>query len=301
MTRGIVFDIKKFSLHDGPGIRTTVFLKGCGLRCWWCHNPESQRPGPELLLRPELCISCGACAAVCPEGAIARVNGSFVTDRQRCNQCGTCVGACYADARELVGREMTVEAVLAEVLQDAVFYEQSGGGVTFSGGEPLLQGDFLAELLRACKANGLHTALETCGHAPTETLERVRNDVDLFLYDLKQMDSARHRAVTGAPNDLILHNLRLLAEHGHRIILRIPLIPGVNDDPASLDAFAAFAAELPGIERIDVLAYHQMGTDKYARLDRASQMPPTVPPSPAHLAAIQHALEQTGLPVKLGG
>jgi len=300
MISGTVFDIRRFSLHDGPGIRTTVFLKGCGLRCWWCHNPESQRPGPELILRPELCIACGACAAVCPVGAIRADGQGYATDRAICDSCGECVAACYADAREMVGRVMTVPEVMAELLRDTAFYEGEGG-VTFSGGEPLFQPEFLLALLQACKAHELHTALDTCGHAPAEALDRVREYVDLFLYDLKLMDSERHRRFTGAANDLILRNLERLAAAGSRIIVRVPVIPGFNDDPAAIAAIGDYVSALPGILRVDLLPYHRMGADKYARLARPNPLPPIDPPPAAHMAALQRRLEAFGLPVKIGG
>lgn len=301
MTSGIVFDIKRYSLHDGPGIRTTVFLKGCGLRCWWCHNPESQHPRPELVLRPELCIQCGACLADCPQGAIYRNGERFVTDRERCIRCGACVDSCYADARALVGRAMTVDEVMAEIKRDGAFYDQSSGGVTFSGGEPLLQGEFLRALLRACKDHEWPTAVDTCGYASTQTLDSLRHDVDLFLYDLKLMDDARHRQYTGASNALILHNLQWLARHGHRIILRVPIIPGITDDDENLRQIATYAAAWPAIERVDILPYHRIGIDKYERLGRLNPMPETVPPAEAHLAEIQRLLEGFGLAVKIGG
>lgn len=301
MTSGIVFDIKRFSLHDGPGIRTTVFLKGCGLRCWWCHNPESQRPHPELMLRPEFCIRCGACMADCPRQAIAEADGGYVTNSEWCDQCGDCVSACYADGREMVGREMSVAEVIDEIFRDAAFYDEAKGGVTFSGGEPLLQADFLLALLQACKAHDLHTTVDTCGYAPTATLNRVREYVDLFLYDLKLMDEARHRQFTGVSNTLILHNLHLLAEHQHNIVVRIPVIPGVNADDESLQQMAAFLRELPTIERIDLLAYHHLGIEKYERLGRDNPMPPTQPPSESRMAHIQRFFEGCGFQVRIGG
>lgn len=301
MISGIVFDIKRFSLHDGPGIRTTVFLKGCGLHCPWCHNPESQNPRPELMLRPELCVRCGACVVTCPQGAIAWDGERYVTDRGLCTQCGECTSVCYAEAREIVGREMTVDAVMAEIMRDAAFYDESGGGVTFSGGEPLLQGEFLLALLQACKAQGLHTALDTCGYAPTSTLSAVRQHVDLFLYDVKLMDDQRHRQVTGVSNGPILDHLRLLAADGQRVILRVPVIPQVNDDEENIRQIAALARGLPSIERIDLLAYHRIGNNKYDRLDRPNPMPETVPPSPDRLSDIVRAFESAGLQVKIGG
>ena len=300
-TSGTVFDIKRFSLHDGPGIRTTVFLKGCGLRCWWCHNPESQYFHPELLLRAERCIQCAACVEECPQTAIMHNGDDFVTDRTVCEGCGICTDACYTEAREIVGRTMTVEAVMDAILRDVAFYDESGGGVTFSGGEPLLHGEFLLALLQACKNNGLHTILDTCGHAPTESLHAVHPYIDLFLYDLKMMDSERHRAVTGASNERIVQHLRLLSENGHRIILRIPIIPHINDDDANLDQIGALARELPGIERVDILGYHRIGSEKHARLGRSNPMPQTDPPSDERMAGIQQRLESYGLTVKIGG
>ncbi len=298
---GIVFDIKKFSVHDGPGIRTTVFLKGCGLHCLWCHNPESQHPEPELLLRPDLCIGCGACVVECPQGAIYRDDKRYVTDREKCTRCGTCLSACYADARELVGKKMTVDEVMAEIMSDIVFYDQSSGGVTFSGGEPLLQGEFLAALLKACKEQNIHMAVDTCGHAPVDAFNCIRDYVDLFLYDLKVMDDVRHREVTGASNALILSNLRLLSENGHKIILRVPLIPSINDDEDNLRQIAQLAQSLPSVERIDILTYHKIGRDKYERIGKINPMPETEPPEEEQVNAIAKQLQDYGLKVKIGG
>ncbi|HML21162.1 MAG TPA: glycyl-radical enzyme activating protein [Aggregatilinea sp.] len=301
MSSGIVFDIQKFSLHDGPGIRTTVFLKGCGLRCWWCHNPESQRPRPELLLRAEACIRCGACVVECPQSAITWNGTDFVTDREICARCGTCTAACVADAREMVGREMTVEQVMDDVLRDVLFYDQSGGGVTFSGGEPLLQDEFLLDLLRACKAHDLHTVVDTCGYASAETLDRVRPYVDLFLYDLKSMDERRHREVTGASNALVLENLKRLAEHGHAVVLRVPIIPHVNDDEDNLRQLGTLARSLPNVRQVNILPYHKLGAEKYDRLSRSNPMPETQEPSADQMAAIKQFLETFGLNVTIGG
>jgi pyruvate formate lyase activating enzyme len=301
MGSGIVFDIQKFSLHDGPGIRTTVFLKGCGLRCWWCHNPESQQPRPELLLRTELCIRCGACLAECPQAAIRRDGEQFITDRDVCARCGSCVAVCTADARELVGQEMTVEQVVDEVLRDVIFYNESGGGVTFSGGEPLLQGDFLFELLQACKAHELHTVVDTCGYANADILDRVRPYVDLFLYDVKVMDDARHRKVTGASNKLILDNLRYLAEHHHPVLVRVPIIPNINDDEGNLRQIGELVRSMPNIQEVNILAYHTFGKDKYERLGRHSPMPETTEPSEDTMLRIKCLLESFGLIVTIGG
>ncbi len=298
LTTGIVFDIKQFSLHDGPGIRTTVFLKGCPLSCWWCHNPEGQAQQPELILRPERCIGCGACVEACESGAIILDEDSVSTDRERCTMCGVCAEVCYAEAREIVGREMSVAEVMDEIERDAPFYDQSGGGVTFSGGEPLVQPTFLQELLRACQEKGLHTVLDTCGFAPWHVLETVREDVDLFLYDLKLMDDTRHQSFTSVSNGPVLENLQRLSGHGHRIIMRVPIIPGINDDEETLRRLGAFAARLPSLEYVELLAYHRIGRDKYHRLGKPCPMPETDPPSEDRMREIAERLRQLGVAVR---
>jgi pyruvate formate lyase activating enzyme len=253
------------------------------------------------MLRPEFCISCGACVGDCPQAAIEWDGEQYHTNRERCDGCGECIGACYADAREMTGREMTVAELMAEILRDRAFFEESRGGVTFSGGEPLLQGDFLLEVLQACRAHELHITLDTCGHAPTFTLDRVREYVDLFLYDFKLLDEVRHHQVIGVSTSLILHHLRWLLTNGHRVIVRIPVIPGVNEDDATLRQMAEFLATLPPPERVDLLAYHHLGIDKYARLNRVSPMPATTPPSEERMAAIQQLFEGYGFQVNSGG
>jgi pyruvate formate lyase activating enzyme len=306
---GLVFDIQRFSIHDGPGIRTTVFMKGCPLHCSWCHNPESQAPVPQLLLYPERCIGCAACLEACQYGAIVSGPGGTTTDLALCAACGACTEACYAEARVLAGRAMTVDQVMAEVERDVAFYDQSGGGVTFSGGEPLAQPGFLLALLQAARRRGLHTALDTCGYAPWPVLDRVRPYVDVFLYDLKLMDDARHREATGVSNEVILDNARALAAAGHRLRLRVPLIPGVNDDDANLRALAVFAAALSGVEGglegglqgIDLLAYHPTAREKYRRLNRAYPLPDLEPPSGDDLAAVVQRLRAAGNDVRIGG
>jgi pyruvate formate lyase activating enzyme len=301
LTTGIVFDIKKFSIHDGPGIRTTVFFKGCPLRCWWCHNPEGLTPEPELMIQASRCIKCGACLVICTHGAISWNGNEAITDAEKCVRCGACVAACYAEARQIVGREMTVPEVMAEIERDVPFYDESGGGVTFSGGEPLLQRDFLLELLRACKARGIHTAVDTCGSAPWEVLDSVREFVDLFLYDLKLIDDTLHRKFTGVSNALILSNLQALSQHGHGIIVRLPLIPGINDDEENLHQIGSFAAALPHLTRIDVLPYHGLGDEKYSRLEKRYSLSETRPPADAQVAEVARILEGFGLQASVGG
>jgi len=292
---GLIFDLRRFSIHDGPGIRTTVFLKGCPLDCWWCHNPESRSPERELFFRAQRCIRCGACADACPEGALAR------EDPGLCRACGTCAEACYAGAREMVGKEMTVTEIMEEVLKDRPFYEESGGGVTASGGEPLMQAEFLLELFQACKREGLHTALDTNGYAPWEKIESLLTCVDLFLYDLKLMDEERHRQFTGASNRLILENLKRLSGRGASLHLRIPVIPEVNDDEENLCSTAALARTLPGVKRVNLLPYHQTALAKYENLGQSYRLPETRNPSEERMLELARTFSDSGLPVHVGG
>jgi pyruvate formate lyase activating enzyme len=297
---GIIFDIRRFSIHDGPGIRTVVFLKGCPLACTWCHNPEGIDPTPALIYRASRCIRCGTCISACPQGAISVDGDTVRTGRERCVHCGTCADVCYAEARELAGRRVTVAEVVAELERDAVFYDESGGGVTFSGGEPLLQADFLLALLQACQEKGLSAALDTCGFAPWETVDRVREYIALFLYDVKLMDEARHQRFTGVSNALILENLRRLAQQGHRIILRLPLIPGVNDDAENVRQTGALAAALH-LPEVDLLPYHEAGVNKYERLDMDYALPGTRPPGAEQIEVVAEMLRGFGLEVRVGG
>jgi pyruvate formate lyase activating enzyme len=265
---GMVYNIMRFSLHDGPGIRTTVFLKGCPLACPWCHNPESIRRESEIILREERCIQCGECVDACTHGAVIRDDGRVNTDRALCVRCGECVPHCYAGAREVAGKEMTTGSVLDEVVRDRVFFDESGGGVTFSGGEPLLQHEFLASLLQASRQREIHTVVDTTGCASPVILERIAPLVDLFLYDLKLMDDAKHREYTGVSNILLLENMRRLVQWGKQVIVRIPLIPGINDDPRNIRASGEWLASLPAIREIHLLPYHAAGSEKYVRLGK---------------------------------
>jgi pyruvate formate lyase activating enzyme len=299
LTSGIVFDIRKFSIHDGPGIRTTVFLKGCPLQCAWCHNPESQSAGPELIMHPNRCLRCGACAEACPEDAIRLEANGPVTDLARCEVCGLCTDACFSGARELAGREMTAVQVMASIERDRPFYDESGGGVTFSGGEPLLQPEFLSELLRSCRSSEIHTALDTCGYAPWGVLDRIRGDVDLFLYDVKAIDDDQHRQLTGVSNRVILENLRALSGHGHAIILRVPLIPGINDGDDNIRRTGALATSLPAPVSVEFLPYHRIGVEKYGRIARQYPLPEVMPPSHERLVEVSQLLqEEFGLDVR---
>jgi pyruvate formate lyase activating enzyme len=262
---GCIFDIQRFSIHDGPGIRTNVFLKGCPLRCAWCHNPEGLKPHGELSYVPDRCIGCGYCARACPNGAHQMIGGKHAFFRERCRRCGACAKGCYAKALEWVGRDATVGEVLDEVLRDRAFYETSGGGLTLSGGEPLLQLDFADALLRAAREAGLHNVVETCGFAEWADLDRLRPAVDLWLYDYKHTDPNAHRRFTGVSNERILENLRRLDAAGAAIVLRCPIVPGGNDDDAHFEGIRRLAGELVNLKGVEIMPYHRLGEGKLLR------------------------------------
>lgn len=255
----VLFDIVRNSYVDGPGVRTTVFFKGCNLRCAWCHNPESQRKEPELLLYPRKCIGCGTCSSVCPTEGIR--------DPELCIRCGDCALYCPQDARRLCGRDYSVEEVLEQVEKDRRFYENTGGGITCSGGECMLQTDFLTELLRRCREAKLHTCVDTAGCVPFSAFEAVLPYTDLFLYDVKAISPDLHRAYTGADNALILDNLRRLSSLSARIWVRVPVIGGVNDTAEEMQRIAAFCGEIRP-EKVELLPYHHLGDGKYEALGR---------------------------------
>jgi pyruvate formate lyase activating enzyme len=273
MTSGIIFDLQRFSLHDGPGIRTAVFLKGCPLRCAWCHNPESQSRKAQVAFRTQACALCGACASACPQGAHTIDGAVHRYNRELCTACGKCVEACVYGALTLAGREASAASVIAEALRDRAYYEASGGGLTLTGGEPLAQLDFTLELLAAARAVGVHTCLETSGYASRRAFEKVLPLVDLFLYDYKVTDPRRHREWTGVDNHRILENLDWLLARGARVRLRCPLVPGVNDTLDHLRGIAALAERHPQLEAVDLLPYHHLGNDKYLRYGMENPLP----------------------------
>jgi pyruvate formate lyase activating enzyme len=288
---GLIFDVKRYAIHDGPGIRTTVFLKGCALRCRWCANPESQKKGPEIAYLAGECIGCGECAANCPEQAIAFDRGRPLRDIDKCVTCGRCAEQCPAEALQLMGRSTTVDDVYEDILADQPFWDRSGGGVTLSGGEPLMQLGFAAALLRRCHENYLHTVLDTCLHVPTPSLAAVCADVDLFLCDLKLMSASRHRAFTGFTNELILQNMALLLKSGKDVLVRRPLIPGINDDADELNALGNYLQSLrPGLQ-LELLPYHRLGASKFERLGREYRLAKIKPPTEEEMLAAKQLLE----------
>jgi len=285
MITGTIFDIRKYSIHDGPGIRTAVFFKGCPLQCSWCHNPEGRAYQPELIFRPARCILCDDCLTICPNEAVTRQGDAIQIDRSRCKVSGNCAAACNAEALQVVGWEMTVQQVMAEIESDSVFYEQSGGGVTFTGGEPFAQPRFLKDLLSTCHASSLHTTVDTSGFTPWRVLDEMRPLVDLFLYDLKLMDDARHRQWTGVSNAVILSNLRQLSEAGQKILVRIPVVPGINDDEENLRQTAEFLATLSHVPQVELLSYHNIAEGKYAGIGREYGLKEIRPPTQEQMQA----------------
>ncbi len=300
--KGMIFDIKRYAIHDGPGIRTTVFFKGCSLRCPWCHNPEGIAPTPEFMWRPNRCPeNCALCVDACPHTAIQKSGKKISIDQTRCELSRTCEEACVYEALNIVGRLVSVEEVLAEVERDRIFYDESGGGVTLSGGEPLAQYEFLRILLMEIRKKGIHIALDTAGYVPTEDLEGICDGVDLFLFDLKMMDEERHRQFCGTSNRIILENLKRLSRRGCRIFIRIPLISGINDDDHNIGSIGKFLHTLRGIESINFLPYHRGGTEKQRRLRECPSMEAFQPPSPERLDHLEELLSDLGFAVYIGG
>lgn len=271
MSKGLVFDIDSFAVHDGPGIRLAVYLKGCPLSCAWCHSPESQNSAPELVYMQERCTYCGACVEVCEEGVHRIADGSHELERHRCTNCGACVAACPAGALEIKGRLMEAEEVAAKALRLKPFFDHSGGGITLTGGEVTAQPDFAREILQICRKEGIHTAIETCGAAPWEVLKSVADYTDLVLFDIKLADPSAHEAWTGVDNRIILENLKKL--EADKIIIRTPMIPGVTDADSNIEGVRLIAVEA-GVKDIEFLPYNESAAAKYEWLGRRLELAP---------------------------
>jgi pyruvate formate lyase activating enzyme len=309
-TADVVFNIQRFSLHDGPGIRTTVFLKGCSMHCFWCHNPEGQHPEPELRYYPERCISCGQCVISCPNHAHGMKEGSHVFLRDNCSLNGACVATCFSGALQMEGRMMTVDQVMQEILADKAFYESSGGGVTLSGGEPALNKDFAMEILQQCKQHQLHTAIETCGEIPWASLEALLPFTDLVMMDIKHLNSHAHLLATGQQNDRILSNARRLALSGKTIVFRTPIVPTVNDSEADITGIALFVRELIGMRenagqnssggiRYELLAFHKLAAGKYSSLGLDYKAHDIEPPTKERMTILLNAARNSGIEVSM--
>jgi pyruvate formate lyase activating enzyme len=297
---GLIFDIQRFSVHDGPGIRTLVFFKGCPLACLWCSNPESQQFYPEVLFDPTKCVACGGCAEACPHGAASTASGRLEYDRSRCVACGTCADACPAEARTLAGQRVTADHVMTEILKDAPFYANSGGGVTLGGGEPLAQAEFARAILTRCRTDRIHTAVETCGHVPWRAFQVVMPETDLFLFDLKHLDAVKYQAHTGGSAALALENLDRLAGVGAAVVVRVPVIPGFNDNVADVRNIAERVAR-SGIREIHLLPYHRLGAGKYGLLGREYGFGGGEKVSDTRLETLRMAATDIGVIVRLGG
>ncbi len=302
MNQPFIFDIKRYAINDGPGIRIVIFLKGCNLNCAWCHNPESISSKTERMYAPAKCIQCGTCVMACPEKAITLTPEGIVTDDALCKMCGKCAEVCPTKAIEISGRPMSVAEIMNEIEKERVFFDQSGGGVTFSGGEPLLQSKYLIELLDECGKRGIHRAVDTAGLVHTEIILEVAQQTDLFLYDLKMMDSEKHRKWVGVPNEKILENLKVVAATGVKIIIRIPLVGGVNDDAENMEATARFVAALSGEKKeVNLLPYHKIAQTKYQKLGRPEEFQLLEEPTKEAQQEAIAIFERYGIRASIGG
>jgi pyruvate formate lyase activating enzyme len=297
---GTIFDAQRFSLHDGPGLRTCLFFKGCGLECSWCSNPEAQRRTPEIAVFVDECFNCGDCVLVCDTGALGLEAGSLRWTGSLCDRCGECVRVCPSEAIRSVGEEASPAEALRCILRDVAFF-RPGGGVTLTGGEPALQPEFAEAVLRLAREEGLHTAMETCGYAPWSNYEPLLPHLDLVLYDIKHMDPLRHLKATGADNVLILQNARHIAEFSVPMIIRVPLIPGFNANAQDLSAIARFVLELRDVHEVHLLPYHALARAKYATLGREYLMGDAEPLKPEQIEAFTEVVRSFGLSVSVGG
>lgn len=299
LATGRIFNIQRFSTEDGPGIRTTVFVKGCTLTCLWCSNPESQQIEPQLAHNDTLCDQCGRCVTACSKQAISLTGSGILVDRDLCDNCGDCVRVCGPRALRMIGEDKSVDDVMEEILKDRLYYRSSQGGVTCSGGEPLMQASFVAALFQRCQEEGLHTTLDTTGNGSVAGLQKVLKHTNLVLFDLKVMDEALHRKTTGVSNKTILRNARIVADSHAQMIIRMPLIPGVSATDENIQATIRFVQGLrPGI-MVNVLPYHRYGMNKYSMLDRSYPMGEMLPLTHERVAEIVGMFESAGLPCEI--
>jgi len=297
----IVFKIDRMTVNNGPGLRTVVYLKGCPLHCIWCSTPESQKTYPEIAVYPDRCTHCGYCVPVCPLHAIKLTKETVSIDQTQCNNCGKCAEVCAPQALKLLGKAMTVEELLEEVKKDTIFYKQSGGGVTVSGGEPLLAPEFLKRFLSACREEGINTGIDTCGHVPWENIEQVLPYTNFFLWDIKHMDPEKHREFTSVTNQLILSNARAVSKAGIPLYIRIPVIPGYTDSDYNIKATCKFALELPSVVRVDLLFVHHFGKARYDSLNRVYPIADVPTISNDELQRMKLLVESYGLRCSIGG
>lgn len=297
---GLVFNTQRYSIHDGPGIRTIVFVKGCPLHCIWCDNPEGQKSRPEIVFFADRCFGCSDCVEACSKLALLDQKGTIQILRDKCDLCGECIRACTSGALQQIGRTMTVAEVMEEVEKDRAFYEISGGGMTVSGGEPTMQPSFVEALLSVAQERGINTALETCGETQWPILERLLKFTDLVLYDIKAMDERVHKRLVGTSNAQILSNAAKAAEY-RPLIVRVPVVPGMNDSEENIRAVAAFARRLKGVKEIHLLSYHRLGESKYPRLSIDYKIQGLAPPSQVLMHELEGIVSSYGLIVRIGG
>ncbi len=297
---GTIFDVKRFAVHDGPGIRTTLFLKGCPMECHWCHNPEGIDTGSELFFHDERCINCGSCVELCETKALSRKDNMIHMERKRCTRCGKCAELCPTEALKMAGETITERQAIDIIKRDELYYETSRGGVTFSGGEPLMQHEFLKELVKNCKREGIHVALDTSGHIEPGIFRKLMEDIDLFLYDLKMIDDENHRRYTGVSNRYVLKNLKTLSETDKEVWIRFPVIPDITCTDSNIEGIISFLSELKNMNKIFLLPFHDVG-EKYAKLGKDYLMKDTKAPSRDRMDELRKKFVSRGFVVKEGG